>query len=140
MPPTPRAVSAAAHHELPANVATVHWGYFDAALEPVLSIESGDTVTIQTVSGAPEYMPDPPLVVPAELRQIHSTLQPELGPHILTGPVAIEGAEPGDRPRYRLGLEHAQAGNRGAVRRCRSLDAASGDRSGADEGHAAVGR
>jgi acetamidase/formamidase len=87
----------AAHHELPANVATVHWGYFDAALEPVLSVESGDTVTIQTVSGAPEYMPDPPLVVPPELRQIHSTLEPELGPHILTGPVVIAGAEPGDR-------------------------------------------
>ena len=97
MPPTPRTVSTAAHHELPANVATVHWGYFDAALEPVLSIGSGDTITIQTVSGAPEYMPDRPLVVPPELRQIHSMLEPELGPHILTGPVEIAGADPGDR-------------------------------------------
>ena len=87
----------ATHHELPANVATVHWGYFDATLEPVVLIESGDTIAIQTVSGAPEYMPDPPLVVPDELRQIHSTLQPELGPHILTGPVAVDGAAPGDR-------------------------------------------
>ena len=85
------------HHELSASVETVHWGYFDAALAPLVVVESGDTITIQTVSGAPEYMPDPPLVVPAELQQIHSTLQPELGPHILTGPVAVDGAEPGDR-------------------------------------------
>jgi acetamidase/formamidase len=87
----------ATHHELAASVATVHWGYFDPELDPLLVVESGDTITIQTVSGAPEYMPDPPLVVPDELRQIHSTLQPDLGPHILTGPVAVAGAEPGDR-------------------------------------------
>ena len=85
------------HHQLSASVETVHWGYFDAALEPLLAVDSGDTITIQTVSGAPEYMPDPPLVVPAELRRIHETLQPELGPHIITGPVAVNGAEPGDR-------------------------------------------
>ena len=89
--------SMATHHELSASVETVHWGFFDAALKPVIVVDSGDTITIQTVSGAPEYMPDPPLVVPAELRQIHSKLQPELGPHIITGPVAVNGAEPGDR-------------------------------------------
>lgn len=85
------------HHELAAGVGTVHWGYFDASLSPVAEVESGETITVGTVSGAPEYMPGPPLVVPPELAEIHDVLQPELGPHILTGPVAVAGAEPGDR-------------------------------------------
>ncbi len=45
------------HHHIDAGPDTVHWGYFDAALEPVLTIESGDKVTISTVSGAREVMP-----------------------------------------------------------------------------------
>ena len=32
----------------------------------------------------------------ADHRAIHAALQPKLGAHILTGPVAVEGAEPGD--------------------------------------------
>lgn len=47
------------HHHIDAGPDTVHWGYFDAALEPVLTIESGDKVTISTVSGAREVMPLP---------------------------------------------------------------------------------
>jgi acetamidase/formamidase len=85
------------HHDLPAGPATAHWGYFDAGLAPVLTIASGDTVTVGTVSGAPEYMPGPPHVVPDALRRVHRELQPELGPHILTGPIAVAGARPGDR-------------------------------------------
>ena len=87
----------AKHHELTATVATVHWGFFDATLEPVADVASGDTITISTVSGAPEYMPGPQFVVPAELTEIHRNLEPDLGPHIITGPVAVAGAEPGDR-------------------------------------------
>ena len=40
-------------------------------------------------------MPAPPLVVPPELPAIHAKLKPQLGPHILTGPVAVKGAKPG---------------------------------------------
>ena len=54
-----------AHHRIEAGPETVHWGYFDAALPPLVTIDSGDTVTISTVSGGPEMMPPPPLVVPA---------------------------------------------------------------------------
>jgi acetamidase/formamidase len=36
---------------LDAGADTVHWGYFDAKLPPVLTVDSGDTVTISTVSG-----------------------------------------------------------------------------------------
>ena len=84
-----------AHHDLPALSEHVHWGYFDAALPPVLEVESADTITVSTVSGAPEYMPGPPHVVPEPLRKIHRDLLPELGPHILTGPISVRGARPG---------------------------------------------
>ena len=74
---------------------TVHWGYFDAQLRPHLTIESGERVTISSVSGGPEMMPAAPLVVPSALRAIHAKVTPKLGPHMLTGPVAVRGAKPG---------------------------------------------
>ena len=39
------------YHSLEASPETVHWGYFDASLKPVLSVDSGDSVVIDTVSG-----------------------------------------------------------------------------------------
>ena len=81
-------------HRLDAGAETVHWGYFDAKLKPLLSIESGDTVTMSTVSGGREVMPPPPLVVPKELAAVQAHV-PQLPGHICTGPVAIEGAKPG---------------------------------------------
>lgn len=84
-----------AHHTLDPTPETVRWGYFDASIDPVLEIESDDTVDVGTVSGAPEYMPGPPYEVPPALGQIHRELEPELGPHILTGPITIRGARPG---------------------------------------------
>lgn len=38
------------HHHLLANDKTVHWGYFSHALAPVLTIDSGDLVTIETLT------------------------------------------------------------------------------------------
>ncbi|QAY95523.1 amidase [Methylovirgula ligni] len=78
---------------------TVHWGYFDANLQPHVTIDSGDTIIISTVSGAPGHLPtaETGLTVLPALQAIHQTLQPKLGgPHILTGPVAVRGAKPGD--------------------------------------------
>ena len=40
-------------HRLDAAADTVHWGFFDASLKPLITVESGDVVTISTVSGAP---------------------------------------------------------------------------------------
>jgi len=74
---------------------TVHWGFFDAGLKPRLAINSGERVTISSVSGGPELMPGPPLQVPAALPAIHAKIKPNLGPHILTGPIAVRGAKPG---------------------------------------------
>jgi acetamidase/formamidase len=82
-------------HRLDASARTVHWGYFDARLTPQLTIDSGDTVTISTVSGGPDVMPKPPLKVPAPLADVQANLSPLLPGHMCTGPVAIRGARAG---------------------------------------------
>lgn len=93
-----------AHHRLTSTPETVRFGMFDAAFDPVLTIASGDSVTFECVSGGVEVMPPPGSlhVVPPALRAIHASDPPRLGPHILTGPVAIAGAEPGDRLEVRI--------------------------------------
>jgi acetamidase/formamidase len=75
---------------------TVHWGYFDAQLKPVLTIDSGDRVVMSSVSGPPDLMPKPPFVVPAALPAIHAAngKQRFFG-HMCTGPVAVRGAKAG---------------------------------------------
>ena len=85
-------------HRLDAATDTVHWGFFDAALKPLITVEPGDTVTISTVSGTPGQLPPPgsgltvPAVLPAILKNVQQRLN---GPHILTGPVAVRGAKAG---------------------------------------------
>jgi acetamidase/formamidase len=85
-------------HRLDAGPDTVHWGYFDAALKPLLTVDPGDEVVISTVSGPPSALPPATsgLAVPDALRAIHAAVAPKLnGPHILTGPVAVRGAKAG---------------------------------------------
>jgi acetamidase/formamidase len=84
-----------ANHRLDAAPETVHWGYFDAALKPLLTIDSGDTVTISTVSGLASQMPAAPLTVPPALAAIHKSVAQKLPGHICTGPVAVKGARAG---------------------------------------------
>lgn len=81
---------------LKASPETCAWGYFDAALEPVLEVQSGETVVIDTVSGSPENTPSScdGYDIPKELLDIHATSHRQLPGHILTGPVAITGAKP----------------------------------------------
>ena len=38
------------HYLVPATAATVHWGYFSRSLKPVLTVASGDFVTIETLT------------------------------------------------------------------------------------------
>ena len=64
----------------------------------MLTIDSGDTVTISTVSGTLGHLPKAGsgLTVPPALQAIHDKVQAKLGgPHILTGPVAVRGAKAG---------------------------------------------
>ena len=85
------------HHHLKASGATCHWGFFDAALKPKLVIASGDTVTVDTVTGAPEVHPKPGsgFTTPPEIADVHAHAEKTLPGHILTGPIAVEGARPG---------------------------------------------
>jgi acetamidase/formamidase len=82
-------------HRIDAAPETVHWGYFDAALAPILTIESGESVTISTVSGPPEVMPSGSFTIPPALSAIHATMSPRLPGHICTGPVAVRGLRAG---------------------------------------------
>ena len=89
------------HHSLAASPATVHWGYFDAKLAPRLTVDSGDTVTLHCVSGGPGEVGARPDLLP-EHRAILDEIKPYLGPHILTGPVAVRGAQRGDTLEVRI--------------------------------------
>ena len=76
---------------------TCAWGYFDASMDPVLEVQDGEVVVIDTVSGGPEHTPSPSeeFDIPPELLEIHAKSPRQLPGHILTGPVAIAGAQAG---------------------------------------------
>ena len=82
-------------HRIDAGAKTVHWGFFDAALPPLLTIDSGDTVTISTVSGGRDTNPLAPLQVPPALAEVQANVRPKLPGHMCTGPVAVRGARAG---------------------------------------------
>jgi acetamidase/formamidase len=86
----------AKRHTLNPTPETVHWGYFDAAIQPKLTVDSGDTVVVDTVSGGRrELGEDLSRLTPAH-REIADKVTQGPGPHILTGPIAVRGAELGD--------------------------------------------
>src|SRR5215475_5944681 len=97
----PQLSNAQATHTLKATPKTVAWGYYDAKAAPVLRVKAGDTVEIQTlITNSPKRLEEagvPPTEVEQSLRDITEQVK-DKGPggHILTGPVYIEGAEPGD--------------------------------------------
>lgn len=81
---------------LNASPQTCHWGYFDAALTPAMTINSGDEIVINTVTGGPQNLPGAGFHIPPELLEIHAAGVPTVPGHLLTGPVAVAGAMPGD--------------------------------------------
>jgi acetamidase/formamidase len=83
-------------HHLTSTAQTCHWGFFDATRGPFLRVKSGDTVIIDTLTGGPDMVPPAPFYTPPELVEVHKHSDRFPAPHILTGPVAIEGALPGD--------------------------------------------
>jgi acetamidase/formamidase len=92
----------AADFQLAASPSTVVWGYYSAQAKPALTVHSGDTVRIQTVSSCPppdglESLGVRREDIPQYDRDVHEQIT-DKGPggHFLTGPVAIEEAEPGD--------------------------------------------
>ena len=96
-------MKAQASYLLNATPKTVHWGYYQCDLKPVLTIKPGDTVTIDAVtSTSPEDFEaagiDPSLVPQAhrEIWREYDLNDRGPGSHLLTGPIFIDGAEPGD--------------------------------------------
>jgi acetamidase/formamidase len=86
-------------HLLPATMETTQWGWFNNAQPPVLHVDSGDSIVFETMMHSHNQ------VVPgATIEQIKKlrTDFPGRGPHTLTGPVYIEGAEPGDVLKVRI--------------------------------------
>ncbi len=101
------AVWAAQTFELQATPSTVAWGNYDAAAKPVLHIRSGDTVVFHTLLTSSPTALEKAGVAPAAVEQSLRTVFDQVhdrgpGGHILTGPVAIEGAEPGDTLEVRI--------------------------------------
>ncbi|MDT9599759.1 acetamidase/formamidase family protein [Sphingosinicella rhizophila] len=88
----------AREHTLKASPSTVVWGYFDGSKSPVLTIEPGDTVNVETmVTGARilRLLGVPERVIRPSMIEMDEKVKQE-GSHILVGPIAIRGAEPGD--------------------------------------------
>ena len=85
------------YHQLLATPETCQWGYFDNSLKPVLTIKSGDVVAMECLSHHAGDAPD--LMMDDGVEAIFEAFkESDRGPgvHIVTGPIAIEGAEPGD--------------------------------------------
>jgi acetamidase/formamidase len=82
-------------HPLKATPQTVHTGFFDAAIPPVLKIESGDKVNLSTL-----MLMDGQLRGGMTLEELLAKRQTytdrKMGSHTLTGPIFVHGAEPGD--------------------------------------------
>jgi acetamidase/formamidase len=78
---------------LPATLDTTQWGWFDNAQAPVLRVNSGDTIVLETMMHSHNQ-----IVPGTTIEQIKKTRTdfPGRGPHTLTGPIYIEGAQPGD--------------------------------------------
>ena len=55
-------------HFVTASSVNAQWGYFDATRAPIHEITSGDTVTINTVSGVPAVTPETGYTVMPEHR------------------------------------------------------------------------
>jgi len=97
----------AALHRLAATPKTVAWGYYAANTPPVLRIRPGDSVEVQTlITNSParlEAAGVPPAEIQPALRDIFREVT-DKGPggHILTGPIYVDGAEPGDTLEVRI--------------------------------------
>ncbi len=85
------------HHNLPTSVDTVAWGFFDAAHTPALTIESGDTVTVDTLpAGDVKELPADASRIRPDHRLLLDKAVRGNGPHPVNGPIYVKGAEPGD--------------------------------------------
>jgi acetamidase/formamidase len=94
-------------HDLTLTPEHVHWGYYDSRVAPALRIASGDRVRVETMvagglqrlrlAGASEAE------IPESLKRVELAVT-ERGPgaHPMSGPIFVDGAEPGDTLEVRI--------------------------------------
>ena len=100
-----------ADHFVPSTPENVAWGWFPIDKEPVLRMQSGETVRVNTLTSAGAGQDEEPVAFLTGLgiarEEIHQDvldfwasrdgrLRDRQGSHIITGPIHVEGAEPGD--------------------------------------------
>src|SRR5881296_2693114 len=84
-------------HQLRATPDTCFWGFFDSSRPPVLEVRSGDLVRVETLTHQAGDAPD--LLMDAGVEAVYRGIpRAERGPgvHIMTGPIRVAEAEPGD--------------------------------------------
>src|SRR5512132_2557409 len=87
------AVPGGTFHVLPATLETTQWGWLAPAEPPKLVVNSGDTVAVETMMHAHnKIQPGTTMDEIVALRKAN----PGGGPHSVTGPIYVNGAEPGD--------------------------------------------
>jgi acetamidase/formamidase len=85
------------HHHLPATLDTVAWGYFDAARPAVMTIDSGDTISVDCMTaGEIDDVPQDVSRIRPDHRLLLDKAPRGAGPHPVNGPVFVRGAEIGD--------------------------------------------
>jgi acetamidase/formamidase len=102
-------------HTVRSTPDTVVWGYFAADIPPVLRIKSGETVRIDTVSHGGINIPDDPIEffgkagiprdqILQDALDIRAKVNRPRGgsAHVLTGPIYIDEAQPGDMLEVRV--------------------------------------
>lgn len=81
-------------HVVESNNQTVKLGVFDTTVAPILTVDSGDTISYTNTWShfLNQMQPGVPVEKLADLRKSN----PGKGPHSIIGPIAVNGAEPGD--------------------------------------------
>ncbi len=86
-------VAGGKYHVLPATLETTQWGWLDPKEPSKLVVSSGDTVAVETMMHSHnKIQPGTTIEEIVALRKAN----PGGGPHSLTGPIHVNGAEPGD--------------------------------------------
>jgi acetamidase/formamidase len=90
-------------HVLRATPETCFWGFFDRSLPPVLTVRPGDIVEVETVTHQAGDAPD--LMMDDGVRAVYEGIPPARrgpGVHVMTGPIAVQGARAGDTLEVRI--------------------------------------
>jgi len=85
------------YHELLATPQNCQWGYFDNSLKPMVTVDSGDIVFIECLTHHAGDAPD--LLMDEGVSAVYdANPESDRGPgvHILTGPIGVHDARPGD--------------------------------------------